>query len=343
MSQAPLISVIIPVYNAENFIQESIDSILTQTMSNFKLILVNDRSTDSTPQILEANAEQDERILVLHNKENMHISGATNVGLEHVDTPYIALMDHDDISLPDRFEKEYNYLEANPETIVVGGNIEKFGSLTGANRLPTDPAYIDCSMFFSLLFENTTLMMRSDFIKEHNLRYNSEFDLCQDYDILERISHLKPGSITNLSDVLVRKRFFENNSSLNALDTHFMRVQKVFKRVRERMFGQDRSDLAKLHANMWAPKSQNLNSDELIATLGFIESLIAENSRKKLYPVETFSSYCAECYFYLLKEMSKKKENKPGLHCIFRYIASSLKKHYAPSVFEQLKLTLRCL
>lgn len=335
------ITVIIPVYNAQDFIQESIDSILQQTFTDFRLILVNDHSSDSTPQILETNAARDPRITVIHNTENLHISGATNKGLELTDTPYIALMDHDDISLPDRLAKQYAFLENNPRYIVCGGNIEKFGSLTGANRLPTDPQYIDCSMFFSLLFENTTLMMRSDFINKHQLRYNSEFDLCQDYDMLERISRLQPGSIKNIPDILVKKRFFAHNSSLNSLDLHFSRVKKVFARVRRRIFEQDSPKLEQLHTNMWAPKSQNLNAADLDDTLDFVEKLLMINNKKQIYPPDIFSSYCAESYFHLIKEISKKKTL--GFACFSRYYKSGIREKYNTGNFEILKLLVRCL
>lgn len=113
----PLVSVILPVYNGAKTIKRAVESILVQSFSNFELIIINDGSNDETPQIL--NSFTDSRIKILH-QENSGITVALNKGVEAANGKYIARMDADDISLPERLEKQVNFLEAHPDIAVVG-------------------------------------------------------------------------------------------------------------------------------------------------------------------------------------------------------------------------------
>src|SRR5574337_525468 len=97
---APRISVVMPTYNGERFLRAALESILGQSFRDFEVIVIDDGSTDSTPAILREFAAKDPRVIVLTNDHNLGIAGATNRGLAVARGEYIALHDHDDISLP---------------------------------------------------------------------------------------------------------------------------------------------------------------------------------------------------------------------------------------------------
>lgn len=119
MMTSPAISVIMPVYNAELFLADAIESILNQTFSDFELIIVNDGSLDSSLNILKHYASIDARIKLI-DRENKGLITTLNEALELAQGDYIARMDADDISLPTRFEKQVSYLSDNPDCIAVG-------------------------------------------------------------------------------------------------------------------------------------------------------------------------------------------------------------------------------
>ena len=121
------ISVIMGVYNCGEIVRESIDSILAQTYTNWKMIICNDCSTDNTVEILNEYAEKyPEKFLIIHNKNNSRLAASLNYCLKYADGEFIARMDDDDISAPDRFEKQIAFLKENPDIDLVGTYMQRF-------------------------------------------------------------------------------------------------------------------------------------------------------------------------------------------------------------------------
>lgn len=115
---APAVSVVMSVYNGERYLRESIESVLDQTYRNFEFIIINDGSTDSTREI--ALSYDDRRVCLIDNKKNMGLTKSLNRGLQIARGEYIARMDADDISMPDRFEKQIDFLDCHRDYAVVG-------------------------------------------------------------------------------------------------------------------------------------------------------------------------------------------------------------------------------
>src|SRR5438270_280343 len=111
----PKISVIMPAYNAQKYISQAIESILNQTFKDFELIIIDDASQDNTAKIIGDFARKDNRIIYLRNKENLKLSKALNLGIKKAQGKYIARMDADDISLPDRLDKQFSFMEKHQE------------------------------------------------------------------------------------------------------------------------------------------------------------------------------------------------------------------------------------
>ncbi len=124
----PLVSVIIPAYNAEKFLVDSVESVLRQSYTNFELIIIDDFSSDGTGAIADHYALSDTRVSVLHNEGNLGIGGSRARGVTAAQGKYLAWLDADDLMTPERLEKQIEFLEANPHVGVVGGYIELFGA-----------------------------------------------------------------------------------------------------------------------------------------------------------------------------------------------------------------------
>ena len=119
------LAVILPAYNAENFITECLDSLLNQTFSDFCILAVNDASTDNTGDILESYATKDARLRVYHLPQNQGEPAVMQFAMDmlnYMNVEYVARMDADDICVPHRFEKQVQYLDEHPEIDILGSN-----------------------------------------------------------------------------------------------------------------------------------------------------------------------------------------------------------------------------
>lgn len=206
----PRVSVILPAYNAERFIGEAIDSILAQTYRDFELIIINDGSTDLTPDIIRQYAKKDKRIRFFNNRKNRGLIYVLNMGLRKVRGEYIARMDADDISLPTRFEKQVAYMDANPDVGVLGTVIEAFGIYTGYG---IQKPVVELSDFITDNYvAHPTVMIRGSVMRKYGFQYNPEYKHVEDYELWMRMVQVT--KIHNISEVLLRYRVTGDNVSI---------------------------------------------------------------------------------------------------------------------------------
>ena len=206
------ISVIMPVYNTkEEYLREAIESILNQTYSNFEFIIVNDGSTNNAEDVILSY--KDKRIVYI-KQENKGVSAASNNGWEKAQGEYIARVDSDDISYPDRFEKQIKFLEENPEYSLVGSWTEILGTKR-IIKLPQDIKLMD--LLADCPFIHSSIMFRKADFDKYNLRYPNNMNLAEDYMLYAKaIQYLK---MTNLQEVLLKYRIYsENASSLRKIE-----------------------------------------------------------------------------------------------------------------------------
>ena len=137
----PLVSVIMPAYNAEKHLGEAIESIQNQTYHNWELLIINDGSTDSTGEIIEEYAKQDERINYIINQKNEGLITTRNKGLLEAKGQYIANLDSDDIAYPERLSIQVNYMNSNPNVVLLGSASEIIDSVGNHIRFDMHPSY----------------------------------------------------------------------------------------------------------------------------------------------------------------------------------------------------------
>ena len=205
----PKISVILPIYNAQAFIADAVKSVLTQSVQDFELILIDDASSDRTPGILDGMT--DSRIHIVRHDENRGLVASLNEGLRLSSGKYIARMDHDDIALPDRFARQLAFLEQHSSIGVVGTGyrlIDGVGALGPSYRPPVTHEEISWAMSFLCPLAHPTVMAHRDLLLA-NGGYNESAAYAEDYDLWERLS--RQVNFANLPEPLLLLRKHANN------------------------------------------------------------------------------------------------------------------------------------
>lgn len=184
----PLVSVIMSVHNGERHVGEAIQSILCQSFLNYECIIIDDASTDATPDILLQF--KDPRLSVIRNSRNLGLTASLNVGIQASRGKYIARMDADDLSVPHRFARQVEYLENNPEIAVVGSSyytMDELGVVTGITDVLDRPELIQRELLRQNWFGHGSVMMRKSCLEEIG-GYDERFIYAQDYDLFLRLS-----------------------------------------------------------------------------------------------------------------------------------------------------------
>ncbi len=198
---APLISVIMSTYNRQNLVKNAIDSILDQTFSNFEFIIINDNSTDNTIDIIKSY--DDKRIILLNNKTNCGCTFNYHKAHHIAKGKYIAHIDDDDISMPQRLEKQLDYMEQNNEIALSGTFIETFGE----NMRPswvfyTSPLMLDFVMNLYNPICHSSVIYRKTFFDKYQINYDLTKKCAQDYDLYKQIL-FNGGKLSNIDEILV--------------------------------------------------------------------------------------------------------------------------------------------
>lgn len=207
----PLVSVVLPFYNGEQYLSEAIQSILDQTYENFELLIVSSPNTNQASlDIVKSFSDKRIRHLAGSTEQN-NLPKQLNLGLDQSRGVYIARMDADDISLRNRLEEEVCFMEKNLDIGIVGSWARSFGMKTNTIKHPSDPEEIRANLLFQSSLVHPTVMMRRDKLNEYSLRYNPELRYCEDIDFWARAAgYLK---ISNIKKILLLYRTHEEQGS----------------------------------------------------------------------------------------------------------------------------------
>ena len=227
----PLVSIVMPIYNSETYLDEAILSIIHQTYKNWELLIINEfGSNEEGKRIINRYAAIDSRIRLIQNSERLGIAESLNEGLRQAKGEYIARMDGDDISLPERIEKQVEFMESNNDILLCGVQVEVFGSEKWDWKLETDSARIRTDALFYSPCVHPTILFRRDVINKYNVFYNKDYKASEDYDFFTRI--LEFGEIANLKEVLFKYRLYGTNATYINNNIGF----KIYSDVMERHF-----------------------------------------------------------------------------------------------------------
>jgi len=296
----PYVTVFMAVFNGEKYIKDAIESVLNQNFTDFELLIVNDGSTDGTLNLI---AEfKDPRIRLLHNDGNKGLTFTRNHGLAEAKGKYFAILDSDDIAMPNRLKTQVDFMNANPKIAICGGQA-KF--IDGADKEITGykvPVGDNLSHQLSLynVFINSTLMMKTDAIRE--VGGYREVAPAEDYDLSFRIA-LK-NQVANLNDKLVAYR--EHGNNISKVQTE--KLKNCLTHI-----------IASIHSSLSIPFEKKnilihqniLNSDFAYtdsSEFGLLLSVLkVSNDQNKIYDQKLFTNFLFETWFKILREKKEKK------------------------------------
>jgi len=227
----PLVSVILPVYNGEDYILEAINSVLKQTLTNFELIIINDGSTDNTLSLLQECASNDSRIQIL-DIPNSGLIKALNIGLERATGAYIARMDADDVCHKKRLELQVRFLEANKDIIACGTQYKTFGDFEKVISNPINSERFNNKLLFGPQICHPTLLVRSSVISK--IKYDCDYFGAEDYKLWVDLS--VHGKLSNVNSTLLMYRVHSKQvSSLyreKQVRSHLLCAQKAWSQIK---------------------------------------------------------------------------------------------------------------
>ena len=287
MKTTPLISTIIPVHNGRVHLHTAIQSILNQSFKDFELIIINDCSQDNTAEILSHYYRVDPRINIINNKKNLGITKSLNKGLEIAKGKYIARMDGDDKSMPDRFKIQVEFMEKNPDFILCGGQVKT--EMTGFDKrknTPENPDVIKAMLFFDNAIIHPSVMLRWDILKKEGYKYDETMRVAQDYELWVRLA--EKYKLVNLPEELLEYRWHESNVSI-IKRTEQKQNQFIAKiRQLEKLIGRKVSDEEKILHGLLTDNTEIKEDLPLGELITWSNNLIKLNTDKNIYHPKIF-------------------------------------------------------
>lgn len=279
-SPAPVVTILMPVYNAAPYLRAAIDSILSQTWTDYRLVCMDDGSGDDSLAI--ARSFSDPRVEVIAHTDNRGYVYRLNQGLAEVRSPYVARMDADDIAHPGRLAAQVAFLEAHPNVGIVGTAIQPIGPAGEPVGNVYRPSQKDREIRWQLLtappFMHPTVMMRSSVLQEHGLRYDETLMPAEDYDLWRRLLNVTQGA--NLPEALVSYRRHQAQISQQKHETQKNRhLEVAMKCVHDLLPG------------------FSLSVEELVSILRFLQTKpdwagnVQENNRAALLYVDMYRQF----------------------------------------------------
>ena len=204
----PTVTILLPVYNAEQTVSETIDSILVQTYSNFELLIINDGSDDRSEEIITSYS--DKRIRYYANQENRGLIYTLNRGIEIAEGDYIARIDADDLMLKNRLEVQVDYMERHLDVVALGTAMTVMqGNRRKAHCPPV--RHIEAYMYYGCPLIHPSAIIRKAVLWEHHIKYDYDYKHAEDYKFWYDLS--KVGRLVNISDRLLIYRVSDSQVS----------------------------------------------------------------------------------------------------------------------------------
>ncbi len=318
----PKLTVLMSVYNDEKYLQESIDSILNQTFTEFEFLIINDGSTDNSFNILKENAEKDPRIKIIINEENIGLIASLNKGLELASCDLIARMDSDDIAIASRLEVQYQFMIENPNISVCGGGFIYQEEPNRINIYPeTHTDIVISSLYDCSLAHPTVIYRKTDILSIGG--YDKEDLYAEDYGLWVNLIITGKFKLHNFPMALI---YYRTHPTIDR--SKYREIQKnTAERLGQKLlkhFGIciNEEDYSLLLDNNKKTKEQVIHCKTLLEKINqqfnaeeYSKELKLKNSfKKKILErkvfVNDFSSFLMKLrarWFFLMRKFNKKK------------------------------------
>lgn len=297
------VSVIMANYNGGEYLKEAINSVISQTLSQWELIIIDDESKDNSIEIVQGF--NDSRIKLFRSGKNSGPAICRNIGLNNSKGKYITILDSDDVMTENRLETQYNYLESNPNIDVLGTAAEYFGN--GKRTIVTpflDHETIKCKILFDSPFTHSSVMIRKITLTKYNVKYNESYPKAQDYDLWAQLASFDNVTFGSIDKVLVRYRIHGNQITSNQKGKQKEYANSIRKRQLKLLIsGISENELDWLCNNLATYKTMNV--EELRKFENYIKIIISNSSAK--YNLKSVRTLCAQifrnqCIFNLINK-----------------------------------------
>lgn len=331
--EAPLVTVLMPVYNAGIYLEDAIKSILNQTFRDFEFLIINDGSTDTSLETIKSF--NDSRINLVNNEINLKLIKSLNLGLKLAKGKYIVRMDADDISLPTRLEKQIEFLTTNLEYGLLGSWFEDFGENVKSKivRYSSDDATIRIKHLHQTHISHPTAVIKKEIVQNNNIFFDEASVHGEDYDFWVRVSQYC--KISNFPEVLVRKR----DHPQNITNLHANKMKETCTKVKMYQFKKMGVELNQVQTDIYsrfADPEWHFNENELDILEDLLNKIILSNNNSAFVPVEAFRTYLAEKWFHLCYHNNKIKNQ--GFK---RFHRASFSKYFNLNTVSKLKFRIK--
>ncbi|MCW3090862.1 MAG: hypothetical protein JWP81_1931 [Ferruginibacter sp.] len=323
-----------PVYNAGRFLNEAIDSILQQTLASFEFLIIDDASTDNSVKIIQAY--HDDRIHLIRKPVNTGYTDSLNMAVKLSRGKYIARMDADDVSMLDRFQQQFDYMETHPGVLVLG---TAYKILDTGELIVLPPTFeaLKVVAIMQVPVAHPTVFIRRQVFDDYCLWYNKALEPAEDYDLWTRV--LEMGRIENLTQPLLHYRRHSQQQTLTryheliegAVSTRLGQLNKLVN-------FEGKSYDVLFAIKMLTMHPQVLSRPVMNNFLQLIHDMEQANKTKKKYDRVLLNSYLRERWqFYILQF------NRPGRGDISMLVKMQSSRITRMGVQFSIKYILKCL
>lgn len=276
----PKVSVLMSVYNTEeDFLRDAIKSILNQTFNDFEFLIINDGSKNNAEEVILSF--KDDRIKYVLNEKNLGLIDSLNKGLSLAQGEYIARFDADDISLPQRLEKQVKFMDENPNVGLLGTQYESFPKKRKSSLLTASNLIKETLLVQSNQFGHPTVMIRKSVLDNHNIKYDKQALHTEDYKMWLEIA--KVTDVANLNDVLLYYRRHSGSICSNNVIKQNLNVQKIMFMAQGEFFGINADEQLKIVEKL--QNKENISAHDLEKITEFVNQ-VREKMKEKNFTIE---------------------------------------------------------
>lgn len=334
-TSSPLVSIVMPAYNAASYLKASIESVLAQEYKNWELLIINDGSTDGTAAIISEYQKIDKRIKGFSNEGNKGLVYTRNRGLEEANGEYIAHLDSDDLAHPERIKVQLQFLEENKDFILLGSAcklIDEIGNPIGIENRTIKNAHLKSLLVFSNYFINSTIMLRASAAQKHT--YLEAYNFAEDYHYFTQL--IQDGQFANINEVLVSYRIHQGNTSSLKKQQQILAIQQLQKNLVEQIGLSPSEKEVELHYQL-VDENGNIDLAELNQIESWLIKLSEANKKSNVFDQESFNHFCAFFYRRACLKLDL------GLKGVSLFKQSKLSNYLDESMLSQMKYTLKAI
>ncbi|PCH91396.1 MAG: hypothetical protein COB85_09145 [Bacteroidetes bacterium] len=321
-----------PVYNAEQYVAEAIESVLNQSFKDFIFLIINDGSSDGTLDII--NSFNDSRIKLIQNNQNLGFASSLNKGISLIDTEYIIRMDADDICLQNRFSEQIEYMCTNPEIGLSSSFIKTFGKSESVWTVPLINDEIKALLLFQSPFAHPASIIRTSLLKDNNLGYRTAYPPMEDYDLWYRLKDLT--QFGNLSNILLSYRTMGASMSSKNKQSFYTVLKKLHKQLLFDLEIRPTEEELELHFEI--SRSEQPLSHPLVNYKNWMNKLIEKNNLAGTYPQKALVQLLDQLWIQLFNRVMHKGIGHVATHFV---LSKQLNWNNAANYFHYLIRALR--